>query len=377
MVKRLIIFILVISLLSYPYIRIQAEESYVPEDYYEIEDELPEEIDELLPDGIFSQDSDEMGEAVNKAISWNYLIDTVFDIISMNLGDMARTLAIISFLLVLSSLLSALNNSISSSSMKRILELASTCVLVLTLMEISKEPLLKAIELFDSISLFVNTISPVICGMYAMGGNVTSAIVHNYGLIVFLSITENVCAIAVEIMVSCCLALSLVSTFIDNKRLCALSSGIKKLFTVFIAFLTLIFTTVISSQSLLAAKGDSLGTKAAKLLSVQIIPLVGGTVGESLRTAGSSIEYLRSNVGIALVIVFLLIVLPTIISISLYRTVFIISNSLAELLDCKKEGELLEEISSIYGYVLAILCFCSIILLFLITIFAKCSAPIS
>ena len=149
------------------------------------------------------------------------------------------------------------------------------------------------------------------------------------------------------------------------------------MFTFFVGFITLIFTTVISSQSLLASRGDSLGAKTAKLLSVQIIPLVGGTVGESLKTAGASIEYLRSNVGIALVVAFLLLVLPTIISISLYRMVFTITNSLAGILGCKKEGYVISEIASIYGYVLAILCLCSLILLFLLTVFAKCSSPIS
>lgn len=376
MVKKIILF-LIISLIFIPTFHINAEEEYIPDDYYELEDELPEEVEDLLPDGIFSEDNEQMESAVNSAISWEYIIGVIIDLIGVNLSDMARVLATVSIVIVLSSLLSALNNTIPGPTLKRILELASNSVLVLTLMELSKEPLSRATQLFDNIALFVNTVSPVICGMYAMGGNVSSAIVHNYGLIVFLSITENICAIAVEIIISCCLALTLASAFLDNTKLSSLSSGIKGLFTFSIGFLTLIFTTVISSQSLLASKGDSLSAKTAKLLSVQIIPLVGNTIGESLKTAGASIEYLRSNVGIALVVTFILLVLPTIISIGLYRMVFIITNSLAGLLGCKKEGNIISELASIYGYVLAILCFCSLMLLFILTIFAKCASPLS
>ena len=376
MVKKIIIF-LIISLIFIPTFHINAEEEYIPDDYYELEDELPEDVEDLLPDGIFSEDNEQMESAVNSAISWEYIIVVIIDLIGVNLGDIARVLATVSIVIVLSSLLSALNNTIAGPTLKRIIELASSSVLVLTLMELSKEPLSRATQLFDNIALFVNTVSPVICGMYAMGGNVSSAIVHNYGLIVFLSITENICAIAVELIISCCLALTLASAFVDNTKLSSLSSGIKGLFTFFIGFLTLIFTTVISSQSLLASKGDSLSAKTAKLLSVQIIPLVGNTIGESLKTAGASIEYLRSNVGIALVVTFILLVLPTIISIGLYRMVFIITNSLAGLLGCKKEGNIISELASIYGYVLAILCFCSLMLLFILTIFAKCASPLS
>ena len=376
MVKKIILF-LIISLIFIPTFHINAEEEYIPDDYYELEDELPEEVEDLLPDGIFSEDNEQMESAVNSAISWEYIIGVIIDLIGVNLGDIARVLATVSIVIVLSSLLSALNNTIAGPTLKRIIELASSSVLALTLMELSKEPLSRATQLFDNIALFVNTVSPVICGMYAMGGNVSSAIVHNYGLIVFLSITENICAIAIEIIISCCLALTLASAFLDNTKLSSLSSGIKGLFTFFIGFLTLIFTTVISSQSLLASKGDSLSAKTAKLLSVQIIPLVGNTIGESLKTAGASIEYLRSNVGIALVVAFILLVLPTIISIGLYRMVFIITNSLAGLLGCKKEGNIISELASIYGYVLAILCFCSLMLLFILTIFAKCASPLS
>ena len=376
MVKKIILF-LIISLIFIPTFHINAEEEYIPDDYYELEDELPEEVEDLLPDGLFSEDNEQMESAVNSAISWEYIIGVIIDLIGVNLGDIARVLATVSIVIVLSSLLSALNNTIASATLKRIIELASSSMLALTLLELSKDPLSRATQLFDNIALFVNTVSPVICGMYAMGGNVSSAIVNNYGLIVFLSITENICAIAVEIIISCCLALTLASAFLDNTKLSSLSSGIKGLFTFFIGFLTLIFTTVISSQSLLASKGDSLSAKTAKLLSVQIIPLIGNTIGESLKTAGASIEYLRSNVGIALVVAFILLVLPTIISIGLYRMVFIITNSLAGLLGCKKEGNIISELASIYGYVLAILCFCSLMLLFILTIFAKCASPLS
>ena len=376
MVKKIILF-LIVSLIFIPTFHINAEEEYIPDDYYDLEEELPEEVEDLLPDGIFSEDNEQMESAVNSAISWEFIIGVIIDLIGVNLGDIARILATVSIVIVLSSLLSALNNTIAGPTLKRIIELASSSVLVLTLMELSKEPLSRATQLFDNIALFVNTVSPVICGLYAMGGNVSSAIVNNYGLIVFLSITENICAMAVEIIISCCLALTLASAFLDNTKLSSLSSGIKGLFTFFIGFLTLIFTTVISSQSLLASKGDSLSAKTAKLLSVQIIPLVGNTIGESLKTAGASIEYLRSNVGIALVVTFILLVLPTIISIGLFRIVFIITNSLAGLLGCKKEGNIISELASIYGYVFAILCFCSLMLLFILTIFAKCASPLS
>jgi hypothetical protein len=76
------------------------------------------------------------------------------------------------------------------------------------------------------------------------------------------------------------------------------------------------------------------------------------------------------------VVVLFLIILPTLISIFLYRATLIISNAVAGLLGCRKEGAMLMELSSIYGYVIAILSICAIGLLFLITIFAKSASPL-
>ena len=204
----------------------------------------------------------------------------------------------------------------------------------------------------------------------------SSALVQNYGLIVFLSILENVCIIALEAILGICLGLTLASSFIGETNLLPLSNAIKKTFTFFIGFIMLIFTTVISGQTLLSSKADTLSAKTAKMFASQMIPVVGGSIGETLRTAGASIEYLRSNVGVVLIVILVLMVLPTFISVALYRIGFIISNAIAGLLGCEREGKILLEISSIYGYVLAIISIAAITLLLLITVFAKCSSPL-
>ena len=80
---------------------------------------------------------------------------------------------------------------------------------------------------------------------------------------------------------------------------------------------------------------------------------------------------------IILIIILVLMVLPTFISIALYRFGFIISNAVAGLLGCEREGRILIEISSIYGYVLAIISISAVALLLLITVFAKCASPLT
>ncbi len=377
MVRVICIFLIAFAVFV-PSLNVFAEdETQIPNEYEDMLDSLPDDVADMLPDELFSNNIDDIADGASKLTSWDYLFDTVFDTLGLNIKSLIKSLATIMGLLVLCSLLNMLKNSMKSTATERVLTLVSVASMILVVLKISYEPLQRAMLLLEEIKVFTNTISPVICAIYAMGGNVTSALVNNYGLVVFLSILENICIISLEAILGICLGLTVASSFIDEANLLPLSNAVKKAFTFFIGMIMLIFTTVISTQTLLASKADTLSAKTAKMLATQIIPMVGGTIGETLRTAGASIEYLRSNVGVVLIIILILMIMPTFVSIALCRLGFIVSNAFAGLLGCDREGRMLLEISSIYGYVLAIISICGVTLLLLITVFAKCSSPLT
>lgn len=377
MVRRTALLILFL-LLIIPSLKIYSEDNLVvPDEYNDLLDSIPDDIRELLPDEIFSSNSNEIEAGTKKLIDWNFIIEFVFDTIGLNIKEIIKVFATILSILMLCSLLNMFQHTIKNKALESAIRLITGLALITSIVKLSNAPITNSIQLLNNIKLFVNTISPTISVMYAMGGNISTALVHNYGLIVFLSIIENICVISLEIIVGVCLSLTFASSFLDEGNLIALCNSIKKVFSFFIGFIMLIFTTIISTQTLLSTKSENISTKAAKMIATQIIPLVGSTVGETLRTAGASIEYLRSNVGVIIIVIFILMILPTLISVSLYRIVFSISNSFADLLSCKREGRIILEISSILGYVLAIISICSISLLLLITIFTKCASPLS
>lgn len=375
MVKRLLLLLLLIILLPCLSINVFAEED-VSDEYRDVVDSIPDDVADLLPDDIFSNNSEAIKNGMDKLTSWNYLMDKLFEILGLNLKDLFKGFASIIFLLILCSLLNMIKKSISSDEMEQVLDLVGCAAISGTVLSISQPIIDKTIVLCDEITTFANSVSPTMCALYAMGGNVSTAIVHNYGLIVFLTIFENVITILLQFILSVCMSLVIASLFMGDSNLLSLNKALKSTFTFALGLLMLIFTTVISTQTLLSSKADTLTSKTAKMLSAQFIPLVGGSIGETLRTAGASIEYLRSNIGVLLIIVFMLMVLPTIISLFTFRIIIALSNGIAGLLGCEREGRILQEISSIFGYVIAILSVSSLSFLFLLTTFAKCSSPL-
>lgn len=371
MVKRVAFLIFIILLLG-SRLEIRAADDVLQEEYEGMLDSVPDGIEDMLPNEI-----DGVGDAAQELISWDNILDMLFDAIGLNMRSVLRSFASLCSVIALCSLLNMMNKSVRNVGAARALELVGGVAVASAAIEISEAPIRAAMELFDRIRLFVNSASPLICSLYAVGGNASSALVHNYGMIVFLSLTENIFILSIELTVGACMALALASSFVSHGGLLPLSSSIKKAFTFFVGLVMVVFTAVISAQSTLASKSDTISSKTAKMLASQMIPLVGSTIGDSLRTAGASVEYLRSSVGVIMIVILAMTVLPTLISILMYRAVFSLGNAVASLLDCDREGRMLSEISGILGYILAILSAVSLMLLLLITIFAKSVSPLS
>ena len=302
MVKRVLIFLLFFSLII-PSVSIYSTDSnIIPEEYENMIDSIPDDIADLLPEDIFSTNIDDVATGAQKITNWNYIIDYIFNSIGINFKSIIKAFSILLSLLILCSLLNSFNSTIKNGALDSVIGIIGNIAIISSIMELSRDPITKSIALLDNLKVFVNTISPALSAMFAMGGNVNSAIIHNYGLIVFLSILENICIISLELIIGICMALTLSSAFVREGNLLALSNAIKKIFSFVLGFIMLTFTTVISTQSLLASKADNLSSKTAKMLISQVIPIIGGSIGESLRTAGASIEYLRSNIGIILIV---------------------------------------------------------------------------
>ena len=209
MVRTIFVFIVLLCLFASPFNVFAQEDSDIPDEYDDMLDSLPNDIADMLPDEIFSDDINSIAQGTKELTSWDYIFNTVFDILGLNIKAIVKSVATIIGLLVLCALLNMLKSTIKSAATERILNLISISTLVLVVLKISYEPLQRAMQLLQEMRVFTNTISPVMCSIYAMGGNVTHALVHNYGLIVFLSILENICIVALESILGVCLGLTI------------------------------------------------------------------------------------------------------------------------------------------------------------------------
>ena len=110
-----------------------------------------------------------------------------------------------------------------------------------------------------------------------------------------------------------------------------------------------VLLSALSAQTSIAASADTAAARTARLVSGTVIPVVGGSVGETFRTVAGGVVYLKNIFGIGGILMIVLLVLPLGVSVLLTRFVFLICGGIADMLGCSGEAKLLENLGEVYG----------------------------
>lgn len=350
----------------------------IESEYREFVDSIPDDVAPNLPEALFpegeSTDFERVAEGVAEMSGFSYLLGAVGDVLSVEWGTAWRVLAQTVGLLLISAVAAALRHTVRSDALARMISLGACCAVFVAVLNTLYGQLQKVSEFLTRLNTLVNSLLPLMTALHVMGGNVAVAAVQNSGLLLFLSVCENVCNRTVIPMTGICLSLAVTSVSSPGLSLKGLTGLIKSSYTKTLGFVMLLLSFVLSVQTALRAAADSLTARAAKFLAGNLIPVVGGALGDTFRTVASGVAFLKSTVGVGAMIVLFLMLLPVLISLLLTRLSFRLSLAVAELLGCDAEGRLLNELVGIYGTLIAVVSMCTVLLIFALTLFVRVSA---
>ncbi len=335
---------------------------------------IPDEVAELLPNSFFNSELENGEEAMRESTSVGSVLRAVGRVLGLTLGDAVRLLANVSGLLVLSALFRALCPE-DRGGLSRALTFCSSLALAVLLFTLQRDSFLQMERYFTAIKGIATAFLPLMGTLYAMGGNVRAAAVNHSVISAFLTLLETFCAGTVLPIAGICLSLSLLdATTGGNISLRPLAAFIKRSYTLCLSFLMLLLCGVLGIQTTLAKAGDTLALRTARFAAGSFLPVVGGSVSETLRTVAASVEYLRSVAGTGAILVLFFTFLPTFLSALLTRSAFQLGGSVAKLLHCESEEKILAELASVFGYFLAIIASLFVMLVFSLTLFTRCAA---
>ena len=330
-------------------------------------EELPRDVAEVLPKTL-----DGAGDSLVDAVSPSAIAARIGEEMRTKMGDVLSLAATLTGILVLSALLSSVRDAFGAPSLEGVAALCPSAIMAGVLLTLTANMTVAVTDFLDRLGVLIGAMIPFAGTLLAVGGNVGTAAVSSAGFGLLLAVVEQLCAGTLAPVTGMCAVLS-VSGALFGGDFRGTVNGIKKIYTFFLGLVATVLTFSLSVQTSLAAGADGLAMKSVRMLAGRAIPVVGGSVGETLRTAAGSIGYLRSVAGgVGLLAVFVILV-PPLVSMVGYRLILIAARSVADLLGTASESKMLEAVETVFGYMLAVMCVCAVTSLLLITLFAKCA----
>ncbi|MBQ7010751.1 MAG: hypothetical protein IJN63_03505 [Clostridia bacterium] len=274
------------------------------------------------------------------------------------------------FLVVAAAVFKTLSAAVRSGGVASAFTLCSSlcfCVAVLF-------PLEKVVNsgaaLIEEINAFVLGLLPLFTSLYAAGGNVACAAYASSGVYLLTSLIENVFLHLLLPLARTILAVILTAS-VCTMDMSGIVKAMKDFFTTAIAFFMMINSAVYTFGNHIAAAGDSVAMRTVRFAAGSFIPVVGGAVGEALRTVAGGLSVIKAGVGWASCAVLMLMLLPPLISALFYRTAFELAAAAARLCSLQAEARLLDGAATVCGLICALMAASSVLFLLAVTVFVK------
>ncbi len=337
---------------------------------------MPNEIREGLPDGFFSGDETLLGAAVEEASGFGALIARICEYATLGLPSALSLFASLLGLLVLCAVMRVMREGSPNDGVRQAMSLASAGVTAGVLLSVQSTLLDTVRGFFESLSVLVGGLCPMVATLYAMGGNVRGAVVGYGGMMTFLAILETVVSGALFPVVGTLTALACAAALAPAMRLGGILNLIKKCYTFFLGALMLVLTFTLSVQTALSSAADNMAMRGAKMLAGSAIPVVGSSIGGTLGAVAAGVGFLKSAVGLGGILLVVFLLVPPLVSVLLHRLAFIAAGVVADVLGCENESRLIGHFVLVYGYVLAAMCVAAVSLVLLLTLFVRCRVAV-
>ncbi len=322
-------------------------------------------------------DPDNTENALMSALEPKRLLTDVLSYVSAGIPDAVALLGVLSGLILLCALCNAVCAGLSGGTLQKGFEFCSTAAVMTAIVGTQYGSIELVSKYFDDLSSLMESMIPITGVVWAMGGNVSTASVGMAGLYALLTVLQRVCA--VTILPVCCVMgmIAVCSGLSEGALLTGFGGAVKKIYNFVIGAIMTVLVFALSAQTSVASAADTVSARGAKLISSTVIPVVGGAVGDTLRTVAGSVQYVKSVVGIGGIVFVVYVTLPVFIAILLSRVVLLITSSMAGMLGCGREARLLDELGNIYGCMLGAVSISAIAFCVALAVFVKCTVAAS
>lgn len=321
------------------------------------EETLLSELREILPPALRTEDT----ESLLSRVGVRGMMEEILASLS---GDGSALMAFLLLCLGSTVLVSAAAHATAEDSLSSLLEGMAAAMMGLVIFGPLKECALAAVEMLSETVAFFGAAAPILHGITLAAGGVQSASAGAMGAEITLYIVNLFFSELVLPIVSVIFALGLICTLgEEGAALSSLAGSVKRIFLWMLGLGTTLLGAALSLQTVLAAGVDNTAMRTAKYAAAGLLPLVGGAVSASLSTLATGLSFVKTTAGVSVVAALLLLCVPLLVRLLLYRLCLDISSGFSEFLGIRGTARMFATFRSAMDALIAVTALSSVLFL--------------
>ncbi len=329
---------------------------------------LPEYVQDFFPSGTLDG---EFTALLNGEVNEGTFLKQIGDYLIIEIDNVLKGFISVLILIIISGLFNTLSVTMLDVNISNTFSICSALCISITVFNLCSILTSNVTHYIRLLCNVMNTFLPIMIALLTMSGNISSAVVSNGSMLLFISIVQGFLLTFMLPLTKICLVFSCIKSFGGSYNLSSISKTLKNTFTSVTVFIMSIFMFVLSYKNTLSQSVDSISLKTARFAISSLVPLVGSSVNEALRTVTSSLSLIKNSCGIIAIIIIAVMMLPIIINLFLNKLSFNLLSSFSKALGAENESQVLEEADHICGFLLTIVACTCVLFIFALTIFIK------
>ncbi len=328
---------------------------------------IPDELYNAVPDGILDE-----SEISPEDLTAEFIFVRLRDELSRSLSPALSSASTVIGILILSSASGLYFRDAAGGKLKDSASVISTLTLACILLSSSAVTAERFSAYISSVTAFVTSLTPIMTGTLVSSANTVGAAVTSSGFLLFSAAAEVLSStvfLPFYRVLSAFAVTSSVTPTVSAHR--PLTAFLRRTFITLFSFSAVIYVTVLSYQSHLAAAADSLAMRSAKFAVSSSIPVVGGAISDAVRTAAASLSVIKNGTGAVGIAVLILITAPVIAELFISSAVLGFSAFAAGILGCEREGALISEMKGVNDLAIAVVSLVTTVFIIALSVFIK------
>lgn len=223
----------------------------------------------------------------------------------------------------------------------------------------------------QALMIAISSMMPIMAGLYVMGGSVGAGAASSASLTLFLSMLSMICTKIILPLLQISFALCITSAMPQSVNLSSVTNLVKNTATTVMAFIFTLLGFALFLQTAVGASGDTFIARSVRFASGTFVPVIGGMLGDAVRTVIGSVSVIKGTVGVVGVVIVLSVVIPPLVVVMLHKLLLTGCSIVAKVMGCERESALLCDLGGVLGFLFALVIGSGVVAIIAFAVFIK------